>query len=366
MKLSKELIIISLALTLLIAVSFFRQKSATQRSPQAPDVEYTSYSAGEHGTKALYMVLGKLGYEVKRLRMSHLTEMRSGGLAIALAPDQPVLDEAYAEELLDWTRSGNVLIFAPGEPDDQLAEALGIQLDQGQPSEVHIAPFELTDLSAGIKSLAVESGDRISTRRADAVQHFGDDAGGVMISLREGDGTAIVLSDPYLLTNVGLPESDNLKLLVNILLSYVGDRKTVYFDEYHHGFGRQPSVLHLLKGTSLGWALLQVAAAMILLLYSRSQRFGRPVPVFSEEHRSSLEYVTSLANIYQSAGASDTALSILYERLSRSVKYSTPKGNIEELMDDFKRKMAEGKVSEEELIALARRMKPAQHPGEGR
>jgi hypothetical protein len=360
MKLSRELILTILVLALLIAVSFFRQKSVPASSSQTEDVKYTSYSAGKQGAKALYLLLKKLDYKPKRLRMPHLTDMRTGGLAIILAPDNPPISEADAGKILDWLRQGNMLLFVPGERGDQLAKSLRVKLSQRQSPGTSISPFALTNLTAGIRRLTVRSGDRIVAEREDAVRHFGDSAGGVIISFREGNGTVIVASDPYLMTNVGLPESDNLKLLVNILLLHTNNAKTVYFDEYNHGFVGRPSVLHLLWDTPLGWALLQVAAAVALLMFSRGRRFGRPKPVLSQEHRSSVEYVTSLAGIYQAAQATDMALSSLYERLLRSTKTSA------ELVEECKRRMREGEISERELIDLARRMESARHPREGR
>ncbi len=358
MKPSKELILIVLVLALLIAVSFFRQRSVPTRSPQAEDVKYISYSAEKHGTKALYLLLKKLGYRPKRLRMPHLTEMRAKGLAIILAPDRPPINKTDAEALLDWLRRGNTMLFAPSDGEDRLAKSLGIELSRGQPAEASIAPFAFTNLTAGVQRLSVRSGDRILTERMNAVKHFSDSAGGVIISLREGEGTAIVLSDPYFITNAGLSEGDNLKLLVNVLLACVDDTKTVYFDEYHHGFGERPTVLHLLKGTSLGWALLQVAGAVALLMYSRGRRFGKPKPVLSEEHRSSVEYVTSLADIYRSAQASNVALSNLCDRMDN--------GSVSELRDECRRKIAKGKIDEKELLDLSKRMELARHTGEGK
>ena len=371
MKLPKQLIPIVLILAALIGVNASRRKSAPARLSQATDVKYASYSTEEQGTKALYLLLEKLGYEPRRLRTPYLTGLRAEGLAIILVPDQPPIDEAGVQPLLEWLRVGNTLVFAPGKHGDQLAESLGIKLRRGRPLEASIAPRSLTDLTVGIQRLAVRSGDRILTKRTDAVQHFGDSAGGVVISLQEGAGTVIALSDPHLMTNTGIEEGGNLSLLVNILFSYA-DAKTVYFDEYHHGFERRPTVLHLFRSTTLGWALLQVTTAVVLLMYSRGRRFGRPKPprTRGEAHRLSVEYVTSLADIYQTARASGAALSNLYERLLRSVSESAGSAGIpariSELMEQCEKKMEDGKITERDLIDLSRRMELARHPREGK
>ena len=368
MKLSKELIPIVLILAVLLAINVFRKRSSPERYPKADSVKYASYSTGEQGTKAFYLLLEKLGYESKRLRMPHLTGMRAKGLAIVLAPDQPPIDERDTERLLKWVRQGSTLLFAPNKHEDYLTKSLGIKLHPGQPLEASVPPFAFTDLTVGIQRLVVRSGDRIQTKRIDAVQHFRDSLGGVVISFQEGAGTIMVLSDPYLVTNTGLQEGDNLSLIVNILLSYATNTKTVYFDEYHHGFERRPTVLHLLRGTSLGWALLQVAAAVALLMYSRGRRLGRPEPprTRGKAHRSSAEYVTSLAGIYRTAQASDVALSNLYESLLSPMGHLPPGENARELMDICERRIKEGKISERDLIDLSRQMELARHPREGK
>jgi len=366
MNLSKQLIPIILILVILAVISIFSKGIRPARSQQDAGVEYTSYSTEKRGTKALYLLLKELGYSPRRLRMPKLTGMTADGLTIILAPDHPPISEAGVKRLLEWVQQGNTLLFAPEKREDQLAKSLGIELHQGKPIKTSLAPLALTELTAGIQRLVVRSGNRILMGKMDAVRHFGDSSGGVVISFREGAGTAIVLSDPHLVTNEGLPEGDNLNLLVNVLFSFVKDSKIVYLDEYHHGFERRPTILHLLKGTPTGWALIQVLLAIIILLYSRGRRFGRPKPVFKEIHRSSMEYVTSLAGIYHNAQASFLALLNLYERLTRSAAWAKSNRSIMELMDECRRKIASGEISEKELIDLSRRIELALHPEEGR
>lgn len=361
MKFSKELIPVILILAALIAVNIYSHNEPSGSS-QEVHAKYTSYSAGEQGTKALYLLLAKLGYKPRRLRTS-FHGMNSEGLAVVFAPALPV-SETDSERLLEWVREGNTLLLVPDGQETQLTDALRIKLRKRQLLKKNIKPKMATDITAGINELTIQSGNRIRTTRKDAVRHFRDKAGVVVISLPEGAGTAIVLSDPYLMSNSGLQEGDNLNLLVNILLSYAGDTETVYFDEYHHGFEKRQTVLHLLKGTSLGWALVQVAVAVIMLMYSRGRRFGGPKPALKETHRSSTEYVTSLANIYQAAQASDIALSNLHERLTRSIRRRDPGGNIKELIEECERKM-NSKISERELLDISRRIASAQNPGEG-
>jgi hypothetical protein len=359
-----RLIPVVLILVALIAINIYRRTGKSE--PQAVGVRYTSYSTERRGARALYLLLGKLGYEPKRLRSPRFGGIRADGLAVILAPDRLSISETETKQLLEWVKQGNTLLFAPGRFDERLTKSLGVKLHQRPARKASVPSVASTELTAGVEGVSVLSGDRILTKRNDVVRHFGDRAGAVVASIPEGEGTAIVVSDPYIMTNAGLPEAGNLDLLVNILLSHATDAKTVYFDEYHHGFKRRPSVLHLLRGTSLGWALLQVALAAILLMISRARRFGQPKPVLRESHRSSLEYVTSLAGIYQSARAPDQALASLYNRLTYSVRGRPSSASVRAVMDECSLKMSGGNISERELIDLSRRMEMARRPKGGK
>lgn len=371
MKLPKELIPIVIALAALIAVSVLFKRNESARSPQMDHIEYTSYSTGKRGAKAFYLLLDKLGYKPKRLHTPYDTKMNSGKLAFLLAP-QHAIKETTAQRLVKWVRKGNTLVFiprtmriAPRGGRDPFAKALQINVHRRFPRNKTLTPDVSTELTTGIENLVIQSGNRIRTKREDVTRYFGDRAGMVALSLPEEKGTVIAISDPYIITNAGMTEGDNLNLITNILFSYAASAKTVYIDEYHHGFVKQRTIWDILKETPLGFALVQVALAIILLMYSRGRRFGQPKPVLKEAHRSSTEYVTSLASIYQATKASDIALSSLYERLLRSVRNSSTGEDVVELLDECRRKMRDEKLSEKELLNLSKRIALAQSPSEG-
>src|SRR5262249_31266039 len=66
------------------------------------------------------------------------------------------------------------------------------------------------------------------------VTHIADRNGALVVDYAYGRGRVIVLSDPYLVTNVGLRAKDNLQLAINALTGYEG---LIAFDEYHQGRG---------------------------------------------------------------------------------------------------------------------------------
>ena len=222
-KISKEAIVIIFVLAVLMVINAyinFSIKDSKNSRQGSSAVEYTSYNTGKNGAKALYILLKKLGYEVKRIHKPGYTEIYSHGLIILLAPNRSSVTKEDADYLLEWVRAGNCLIYAPDEQNDYFSGLLGLQIYGGKKAETSIPPYAFTELTAGIQRLVIMSNNRILTKKNNAIQHFGDEAGGVVTSIKEGEGIVIILSDPYVLTNSGLPQGDNLDFLTNILLSY--------------------------------------------------------------------------------------------------------------------------------------------------
>lgn len=80
-------------------------------------------------------------------------------------------------------------------------------------------------------------------------------------------------------------------------------RLRITFDEYHHGYGEGEGILSLIDmPAKLG--LLQIGVAFLLLVFSASRRFGRPIPLM-EGARQRGEYLGSMASLLRKAHATD-------------------------------------------------------------
>jgi hypothetical protein len=86
-----------------------------------------------------------------------------------------------------------------------------------------------------------------------------------------------VLSDPDLLSNHGLDNGDNAALAIQLIEAARGE-SSIVIDETLHGFVRQPSLYRTLFEFPLILVTFQVLLTVVLLLWSSTGRFGKPIP----------------------------------------------------------------------------------------
>src|SRR5215212_1731106 len=147
------------------------------------------------------------------------------------------------------------------------------------------------------------------------VMHLVDEKGALLIDFAYGSGRVSILSDPYIVSNGGIKLEDNLQLAINMLTAAGG---LIAFDEYHQGKGlTQNSFAAYFAGTPVMLLAAQIGLIVLLVLWTRGRRFGRPLPLAQVDRRSSLEFVASMAELQQRARAYDLAIENIYVRIRR-------------------------------------------------
>jgi len=164
------------------------------------------------------------------------------------------------------------------------------------------------------------------------VVHVADDKGALLIDYTYGSGRVVLLSDPYIVSNSGIKLNDNLQLALNVLTAREG---LIAFDEFHQGRGPiQNSFSGYFEGTPVLLIAGQVGLIVLLVLWTKGNRFGRPLPLRQVDRRSSLEFVASMAELQQRARAFDLAIENIYTRMRRvlarhaGVDYNSPRSEI--------------------------------------
>ena len=164
------------------------------------------------------------------------------------------------------------------------------------------------------------------------VVHLNYSNGALLVDYPVGQGRIILLSDPYIFSNGGISLRDNLQLAINMLTSGGG---LIAFDEYHQGkAATQNALVTYFAGTPVVPILGQLTLLILVLLWTRGRRFGRPLPLAQVDRRSSLEFVASMAEVQQRARAFDLALENIYARTRRvlaryaGTDYSTSRAQI--------------------------------------
>ncbi len=166
------------------------------------------------------------------------------------------------------------------------------------------------------------------------VIHVSDERGALLLDFARGRGRIVVLSDPFIVANRGIGRADNLQLAFNVIAGAGGDG-LIAFDEFHQGRG---TTRNQFAAYFAGTPILAMCAQLFLIaaaiVWTRGQRFGRPLPAPRVDRRSKLEFVASMAELQQRARAYDLAIENVYGRTRRAlaryggVDASAPRANI--------------------------------------
>lgn len=160
----------------------------------------------------------------------------------------------------------------------------------------------------------------------------------LLLDFPHGQGRIVLLSDPFMVANVGLGLKDNLQLAINLLSS---SDSVIAFDEFHHGRGvTQNAFVSYFAGTPVLAIGGQIVLLVLLMVWTRGRRFARPLPLPVVDRRSSLEFVASMAELQQRARAFDLAIENVYSRTRRvlaryaAVDYNSPRSEIAKRVAD--------------------------------
>lgn len=259
---SREWPILAL-LAVLLAVGGWFAGAPGER--EASDVS-SSYSADPKGVKAFYTLVGeRLGYTAQRLRHSYADIPPDAKVLVVVQPleERPILPDEL-RQLEDWVRRGGTVVFAA----DRL---------RGVPE---------------------------GFRRDRAV----------------GMGHVYAFDTRRVVTNEGVRDHRNALRALEIIARHAQPPDMVLFDEYHHGLAEGERSVLALMGRQVKAALVILAAAGLALVHSRAKRFGavRPLPEASAQ-RPGVEFVESVARLYQRAHAPDVAAGILCSSFRRDL-----------------------------------------------
>jgi len=299
--------------------------------PGGSDRRASTYLATPHGTRALRDVLVELKIPSDRRLQAYVDADSLAGPLVLLAPSaNPSPGELHG--LAAWVRGGGTLLYAAGMGEDEVGDSLGIAttyIAGGVAGEGAVATAEPGPLTEGVTTVdgfrfGFESGTP-GMRNAKVLASSGGYP--VVIDYRLGRGRVIAWADALPLTNTRLKSSHAAELFARTAVDAAGGR-TLWFDEYHHGFKSGGSVVRgtarFLASERAGHAALQVMAAILGVLLLVGRRFGRPLPSPPARRRSPLEHVEALAGAYRQAGARDTARRLLLAGMARRLGRRTP------------------------------------------
>ena len=325
-----------LAVVLIIAVLWTPEASQLDT-----DNRLTTYSTSPRAAEGIYEIATRLGWPARRLRTPLVGPLDSNAVYAVLSPIIR-LTPPESHALVDAVRRGAGLVYIvsdTGAVEDSLHV---IRSDTGysatpargaitgacpkQRMQTTITWFQNGVHLYRLLAHGAMPADTVvfltvdeSTPNVLSPVHAPAAAGFPL-----GRGRVVVLSDPDLLRNdvVRVCTWDVGRRMV-AALDWVsqGRRPPLIFDEYHQGFGVQPSSWRaadeFLTETAVGRGIAQGLVAGLVLLLALGVRPIAPRDVPRIERRSPLEHVDALARAYERIGATRIAARRLAAGLRR-------------------------------------------------
>ena len=301
MALEKKLALGGIAVALLLIVLTATLAPAYNEDDPIP----RSTNAGPAGAKALWTLLPRLGYRRERMDtpLTALAGLDAPRTTLLLATPWGTAPDEEKRALADFLiRGGRVL--ATGYAGNYNLPGFFWQNgdDDHAPQRCTTTPEGTTALAAaGPLHLPLFVLARTDLPEVDVAQTC--EGGAAVIDYRWGKGTAIWWASPQPLTNRGLHDDANLKLL---LASLGPTDRTILFSEPDGEF--QPvSPWSKTRGIPITAMLLQLGLALVFLVLAFGRRHG-PVRTLSVTPRTSpLEFAWSMGNLYHRAGAGEAS-----------------------------------------------------------
>jgi hypothetical protein len=332
MRSRRDSVILVVLVGLIVLLAFL---VGSRRQQAGNDPRPSTFVQAPLGASALRQVLLELKLPLAR-RMEPFADAGPlrGPLAVLAPSEPPSPGEVHA--LAEWVRGGGTLIYAARRRDPTL-DTLRLKLrtlardtgyaellDRGRAASV--AAGTLTE------GVGVVDGFRRGFEPASASLNHATvlaSAGNVPVVLdfRLGKGRVIAWADAYPLVNHTLKNSRAAILFARTAADAAGGR-TLWFDEYHHGFseggGTLAGATRFIARQAAGHAVLQITVAVLGLLLLFGRRFGAPLPPPPARRRSPLEHVEALAGAYRQARAAQTARRLLLAGLARRLGRRVP------------------------------------------
>lgn len=310
---------------------------ATADPDDRGDPRASTWVRSGEGTAALYWTLQDLGIAARRRTRPFLDADSLRGVVAVLAPATPPTEEE-AGALAEHVRGGGTLVYAAspyaahGAVLDSLGLATrgleGVAVWSGESRGARPGPHRWTEGVGAVDGFQRVFHDTSAALRAPGVETLLTvDGAPAAVTWRMGAGRVIALADARPLRN-GQLRTGGAALLFARAAAEVARGDTVWFDEYHHGFGGGAGAMtgilrHGGRVLPTGlWVQLLLAGA--LLLWAAGRRFGAPLPPPPLRRRSPLEHVEALAGAYRQAGARRTARRLLLAGLARRLGRRTP------------------------------------------
>ncbi|WP_164491706.1 DUF4350 domain-containing protein [Staphylospora marina] len=303
--------------------------------PKSNRLPWSSLNAGAEGTKALKLLLEKRGVNTA-LWEDDYTNLpgETGSTLMIIHPWTEPPAKEVKEKILEWVRKGNQLIlWTP--PDSAWASEFGLEGDTCQSDLVFMPVTKQADNPWFREIRQLRWPDRQCITNTDHEVLLGNHSEEILVSMkREGNGQLVFVPEPYIVSNQGLDQADNLAVPLGLVESF---GNTVYFDEtVHAAFAKPPQSRPAapsfepdpsgdeasgVKYPPIVWLIVfQLLLLTGLWLYARGKRFGAPRWEQARKKREGQSQVDAMAFWLMRVGGSAELLRRQQKRLEKEVR----------------------------------------------
>ena len=253
-------------------------------------VQANAYSESAIGHEAFVETLRALGIPVLVSRGDSALKVGPNDLLVVAEPPAEQKDDEYLRSLLEADRVLLVLPKWAAFPDFANRRWAG-----------EVTRIPLVDVNDVLRTVAAGGFTRVAPSEIVWTRNrFGRDASLMQAQLMESDrltplidsdlgmllgqaedsyGRLWVLSDPDLISNLGLKRGDNAVIAVGMIQALLPRGGSIIIDEVIHGFRRDRSIWRALFEFPFIIITINALAAAGILIWASSGRFGSPVPV---------------------------------------------------------------------------------------
>jgi hypothetical protein len=318
---------ILLAGLMFLSVLLGAQQDAQANAPPA----LTSYSNEANGARALALWLEGLGYPVRRLQGLDFRLERDACLLFVLSPQQPY-SSGELRQLDDWVTAGGVLVLATEATGvDPLLEHFELELGSLYDLVEETGPAQPLLLNPPWTQAQVRARRHLIAERDDVVVYVRATGRPLVLSFEHGAGQVFVTATTFPFSNAGLRDAGNARLVHNLAAAActpadgapLGNRGTVVFDEFHHGYQTARTLTTWLKTSAQGHSLLYAALVIFVYLVVGGRRLGRPSPLpQATTRRAPVEHIQAMANLFRRGGKRAAILRHYHDRLKRELAHT--------------------------------------------
>lgn len=375
---TKKIIAGIIVVSLIIFIILAQSGVLGDRNRESPRGKPNSYSVGQQGFKALYLLFNKMGYKIKRwTNTPDELNAEPDACYIVLIPFTHLVEKGDLKKINNWVGKGNRFLLGCNYENEMMIE-LKMDLKIGGSPDV---PTPRGSLSDNITKLEGLNPVRLKIDKSKHTVLLEDDFGVICASSKQDKGEIIVLSCPEIFSNENINRADNVILASNIL-KYAG-KENVLMDESYHGFaGGKNGKKHFEISPAMRFVLIQLALCLLVFYLVMMRRFGRPRRISEETTRTSTEYIHSLAGLFKKAGTVDFIMENCIRGFKRRVagtcrlsaeapdeKFIEAIGYIshddelaaESALKRCRKTMSEKNVSDATIIGLYREMEKISH-----